>query len=132
MDCSLAPQKAVCKGVNSHQVTWIGCHPLTATCGLVDSLKFGAFSLDVKILTFLPTNGFSTKPLKVKLLAVEQKATELRYLMKPASRSQDTQQAERYLSAAVMMLRTAWNGFSSPELAPLFVLLLFLGPFVFQ
>ena len=31
---------------------------------------------DVRTLTCLPTNGFSTKPLKVKLLAGEQKATE--------------------------------------------------------
>ena len=29
---------------------------------------------------FLPPNGFSTKPLKVKLLAGEQKATETEYL----------------------------------------------------
>ena len=43
-------------------------------------LVFGAFCLDVRTLTFLPTNGFSIKPLKlklkVKLLAGEQKATE--------------------------------------------------------
>ena len=30
----------------------------------------------VRTLNFLPTNGFSTKPLKVKLLAGEQKAAE--------------------------------------------------------
>ena len=33
--------------------------------------------LDVRTLTFLPTNGFSIKPLTVKLLAGEQKATKL-------------------------------------------------------
>ena len=40
-------------------------------------LSFGACCLDVRTLTFLPTiNGFSIKPLKVKLLAGEQKAAE--------------------------------------------------------
>ena len=39
-------------------------------------VHFGAFCLDVRTLTFLPTEGFSIKPLKVKLLAGEQKATE--------------------------------------------------------
>ena len=34
------------------------------------------FSWDVRTLTCLPTKGFSIKPLKVKLLAGEQKATE--------------------------------------------------------
>ena len=34
--------------------------------------SFVAFCLDVRTLNFLPTNGFSTKPLKVKLLAGEQ------------------------------------------------------------
>ena len=36
----------------------------------------GAFCWDVRTLNFLPTNGFSIEPLKVKLLAGEQKATE--------------------------------------------------------
>ena len=37
--------------------------------------SFVAFCLDVDF-RFLPTNGFSIKPLKVKPLAGEQKATE--------------------------------------------------------
>ena len=38
---------------------------------------FGAFCLDASDFNFLPTDGFSIKPLKVKLLAGEQKATKL-------------------------------------------------------
>ena len=41
------------------------------------SQNFGAFCLDART-NFLPTNGFSIGPLKVKLLAGEQKATELK------------------------------------------------------
>ena len=37
---------------------------------------FGAFCWMLGLFAFLPTNGFSIKPLKVKLLAGEQKATE--------------------------------------------------------
>ena len=36
---------------------------------------FGAFCLDVRTFNFLPTHGFSVKPLKERLLAEEQKAT---------------------------------------------------------
>ena len=36
----------------------------------------GAFCWDVRTFSLLPTNGFVIKPLKVKLLAGEQKATE--------------------------------------------------------
>ena len=38
-------------------------------------LTFGAFCLDVRALTFYQLIGFSIEPLKVKLLAGEQKAT---------------------------------------------------------
>ena len=37
---------------------------------------FVAFCLDIRTLTFVPTNGFSITPLKAKLVAGEQKATE--------------------------------------------------------
>ena len=37
-----------------------------------------AFCLDARTLTFCQLMGFPIKPLKVKLLAGEQKATELR------------------------------------------------------
>ena len=39
-------------------------------------LYFGACCLDVRTFNFLPTNGFSIEPLKAKLLAGEEKATE--------------------------------------------------------
>ena len=37
---------------------------------------FGAFCLDVRTLTFLPTSVLSTKPLKVEVLAGEHKGTK--------------------------------------------------------
>ena len=51
-------------------------HPLKRDLATMTSIVFGAFCLDVRALNCLPTNGFSIKPLKVKLLAEEQ-ATEL-------------------------------------------------------
>ena len=39
--------------------------------------RFGAVCLDVRTFNFLPTNRFPIKPLKVKLFAGEQKATEV-------------------------------------------------------
>ena len=46
----------------------------TGSMGDMGILPFGAFCLAVRT-NFLPTNGFSTKPLKVKVLAGEQNAT---------------------------------------------------------
>ena len=42
----------------------------------IPCIYFGAFCMDVRTLTFCQLKGFSIKPLKVKLLAGEQKATE--------------------------------------------------------
>ena len=36
----------------------------------------------------MPTNGFSIKPLKVKLFAGEQKATEYRYMLRNVPRKE--------------------------------------------
>ena len=44
---------------------------------------FGAFCLDVRTLTFCQLMGFSIKPLKVKLLAGEQKAAEVGFPCHP-------------------------------------------------
>ena len=66
------------KPLLSHQTTKPD-HQLQGSQIVGAPFIFGAFCLDVRtLINFLPTNGLSIKPLKVKLLAGEQKATELR------------------------------------------------------
>ena len=56
-----------------------GCEKSISKPGLVERGHrfFGALPRDVRTLNLLPTDGFFIKPLKVKLLAGEQKATEV-------------------------------------------------------
>ena len=72
-----ADWSAVAKDIGTpHESAHPGLRPIQFSFDDWIQLNRGAFCLDVRTLTFLPTNGFSIKPPKGKLLAGEQKATE--------------------------------------------------------